>query len=90
MLLMRLVIRSRSWKQTVGPERLVGATAEVTEAVATPSEDGSFAGMVRTQGALWRAVAPQAIPAGAQVRVVRVAGLTLHVIPAASAATVAH
>ena len=89
-LLMRLVIRSRSWKQTVGPERLVGATAEVTGPVATPAEDGSFAGMVRMQGALWRAVAPQVIPAGTQVRVVRVTGLTLHVIPAASAATVAH
>ena len=56
----------------------------------TPAGDGSFAGMVRTQGALWRAVAPQSIPAGAQVQVVRVAGLTLHVIPAATAANVAH
>jgi membrane protein implicated in regulation of membrane protease activity len=46
--------------------------------------------MVRTQGALWRAVAPASIPVGAEVRVVRVAGLTLHVIPAGSAATVAH
>jgi membrane-bound serine protease (ClpP class) len=89
-LLMRLVIRSRSWKQTAGPERLVGATAEVTEAVSIPADDGLFAGMVRAQGALWRAVAPQTIPAGTHVRVVRVAGLTLHVIPAASAATVAH
>jgi membrane-bound serine protease (ClpP class) len=89
-LLMRLVLRSRAWKQTVGPERLVGATAEVTEALAAPAGDGSFTGMVRTQGALWRAVASESIPAGAQVRVVRVAGLTLHVIPAASAATVAH
>jgi membrane-bound serine protease (ClpP class) len=89
-LLMRLVLRSRSWKQTGGSEGLLGATAEVTEPLATPAGDGSFAGMVRTQGALWRAVAPETIPAGAQVRVVRVAGLTLHVIPAASAATVAH
>jgi membrane-bound serine protease (ClpP class) len=89
-LLMRLVLRSRTWKLTTGPERLVGATAEVTESLATPGADGSFAGMVRTQGALWRAVAPQTIPAGVQVRVVRVAGLTLHVIPAAPAGTVAH
>jgi membrane-bound serine protease (ClpP class) len=89
-LLMRLVLRSRTWKETTGPERLVGATAEVTESLATPATDGSFAGMVRTQGALWRAVAPQSIPAGAEVRVVRVAGLTLHVIPAAPAQTVAH
>jgi membrane-bound serine protease (ClpP class) len=89
-LLMRLVLRSRSWKPTVGPDRLVGATAEVTEPLATPAADGFFAGMVRTQGALWTAVSPQAVPAGAQVRVVRVAGLTLHVIPAASVPTVAH
>jgi membrane protein implicated in regulation of membrane protease activity len=89
-LLMRLVLRSRSWKQNVGPELLVGAMAEVTEPLATPAADGSFSGMVRAQGALWRAVAPQSIAAGAQVRVVRVAALTLHVIPAATAATVAH
>lgn len=89
-LLMRLVLRSRSWAQTGGTEELVGATVEVTESLATPAGDGSFSGMVRAQGALWRAVAPQSIPAGAQVRVVRVAGLTLHVIPAATAATVAH
>jgi membrane-bound serine protease (ClpP class) len=88
--LMRLVLRSRAWKQDVGPEQLVGATAEVTEALVTPAEEGVFAGMVRAQGALWRAVAPQTIAAGVQVRVVRVAGLTLHVIPAAAATTVAH
>jgi membrane-bound serine protease (ClpP class) len=89
-LLMRLVLRSRSWKQTVGPEKLIGVTAEVIEPLATPAGDGSFSGMVRTQGALWRAVAPQSISAGSQVRVVSVAGLTLHVIPAATASTVAH
>jgi len=60
------------------------------EPLATPVGDGTFAGMVRTQGALWRAVAPESVPAGAQVRVARVAGLTLHVISAAPAATVAH
>jgi membrane-bound serine protease (ClpP class) len=88
--LMRLVLRSRTWKQTGGTEELVGASAEVTEALEAPAEEGLFAGMVRTQGALWRAVAPQGIPAGAQVRVVRVAGLTLHVTPAGEAPTVAH
>jgi membrane-bound ClpP family serine protease len=30
-------------------------------------------------GELWQAVAPQAIPAGARVRVVRVTGLTVQV-----------
>jgi membrane-bound serine protease (ClpP class) len=89
-LLMRLVLRSRSWAQTGGLEELIGATAEVIEPLTAPAGEGSFSGMVRVQGTLWRAVAPESILAGAQVRVVRVAGLTLHVIPAATAATVAH
>jgi membrane-bound serine protease (ClpP class) len=89
-LLMRLVLRSRNWKPTVGPEALVGATAEVTEPLATPAGDGSFVGMVRAHGAFWRAVAPENIPVGAQVQVIRVSGLTLYVIPAATAATMAH
>jgi membrane-bound serine protease (ClpP class) len=89
-LLMRSVLRSRSWKLTEGPEQLIGAIGEVTEPLATPPEGGAFAGMVRTQGALWRAVAAQGIPAGTQVRVVGVSGLTLHVIPATTATTVAH
>ena len=39
-----------------------------------------------TNNFLWRAVAPVAMPAGAQVRVVRVSGLTVHVMPAESGA----
>jgi len=37
--------------------------------------------MVRMHGELWRAVAREAIPAGAHVRVTRITGLTLHVSP---------
>ena len=37
-LLMRLVLRSRSWKQSTGAEQLLGAEAEVTEAIAPPAE----------------------------------------------------
>jgi len=87
--LMRLVLRSRDWKQSTGAEQLVGVQAEVTEAIAPVGGDAapaSFQGMVRLRGELWRAVAPVAIPAGAQVRVVRVSGLTVHVTPAESAA----
>jgi membrane-bound serine protease (ClpP class) len=83
--LMRLVLRSRSWKQSTGSEQLVGTEAEVTEAIAPVAGEGatpSFQGMVRMRGELWRAVAPVAIAAGAQVRVVRVSGLTVHVTPA--------
>ncbi len=124
-LLMRLVLRTRSWRQTTGLERLIGAPAEVTEAIvpaapsapqdavafgasappgpwtAAPVADGErvvlagagtasgadarerqFAGMVRLQGELWRAVAAQPVPAGARVRVVRIEGLTAYVAPA--------
>jgi membrane-bound serine protease (ClpP class) len=87
--LMRLVLRSRSWKQSSGAEQLLGAQAEVTEAITPVGAEGtpgSFQGMVRLRGELWRAVAPVAIPAGAQVRVVRVTGLTVHVTPAESGA----
>jgi membrane protein implicated in regulation of membrane protease activity len=38
--------------------------------------------MVRLHGELWRAIAREAIPAGASVRVIRMEGLTLHVVPA--------
>jgi membrane protein implicated in regulation of membrane protease activity len=38
--------------------------------------------MVRLNGALWRAVAREAIPQGAHVRVTSSEGLTLHVVPA--------
>src|SRR5438309_699977 len=81
--LMRLVLRSREWKQSAGADQLVGAPAEATEAFApvggqpaggpaVPATAPSFQGMVRLRGELWRAVAPVAIPAGARVRVVRV------------------
>jgi membrane-bound serine protease (ClpP class) len=87
--LMRLVLRSRTWKQSAGAEQLVGAPAEATETfepVSGQAVPASFQGMVRLRGELWRAVSPVAIAAGAQVRVVRVAGLTVYVTPAESVA----
>jgi membrane-bound serine protease (ClpP class) len=80
--LMRLVLKSRTWKPSMGREQFVGATAEVT-APLVKSEDGEiFQGMVRLHGALWRAVARETIPQGAHVRVTRLEGLTLHVVSA--------
>jgi membrane-bound serine protease (ClpP class) len=87
--LMRLVLRSRSWKQSTGTEQLLGEQAEVTEAIGpaeAPGSPSTFQGMVRLHGELWRAVATVAIPAGTQVRVVNVTGLTVHVTPAESGA----
>ena len=79
-LLMRLVLRSRAWKPLMGREQFVGATAEVTDPL-VPSTDGElFQGMVRMNGALWRAVSREAIPQGAHVRVTSYEGLTLHVV----------
>jgi membrane-bound serine protease (ClpP class) len=103
--LMRLVLASRSWKQTGGADNFIGAEAEVTEAIAPLVTNGTsptllanslatgstggpaaaFQGMVRVHGELWRAVAPEAIPAGARVRVVRISGLTVTVAPLGAA-----
>ncbi len=85
-LLMRLVLRSRSWKPTTGREQLVGAAAEVTEPLVQLAGSEVFQGMVRLHGELWRAVARETIPASAQVRVTRIDGLTLHVVQAESRA----
>ena len=87
-MLMRLVLRSRTWKPATGREQLVGTPGEVTEALVKQPDSDSFQGMVRLHGELWRAVATEEIPAGAQVRVTRVEGLTLHVTLAGHHATV--
>ena len=81
--LMRLVLRSRSWKQTGGAEPFVGAEAEVTNALAPVQAEGTavFQGMVRVRGELWRAVAAEPIAEGTRVRVTRIIGLTAYVAP---------
>jgi len=78
-ILMRLVLRSRSWKSSTGKEEMIGEVGDVVEAL----NGGSEPGMVRVHGELWRAItaAAQSIPAGARVRVKKVNGLTLHVEP---------
>jgi len=79
-LLMRLVLRSRLWKSSTGLEQLVGSPGEVTQSLVRQTDSEIFQGMVRLHGELWRAVAREEIPAGAQVRVTRIEGLTLHVV----------
>ena len=78
--LMRLVLRSRHWKQSTGREQMVGEWGEIIEPV-TPGEPG----MVLVHGELWRAMAGRDLPRGSRVRVTRVNGLTLHVEPHESA-----
>jgi membrane-bound serine protease (ClpP class) len=76
---MRLVLRSRMWKQSTGKEELVGEEGELTHPVGSAGEFG----MVSIHGELWRAAARagESIPAGARVRVRKVQGLTLEVEP---------
>src|SRR5277367_6334201 len=82
-ILMRLVLRSRTWKQATGKEELLAEEGEVTEAVKSAPSEGEITGMVRIHGELWRAAGPagQTIPKGARVRVRKVDGLTLEVEP---------
>jgi membrane-bound serine protease (ClpP class) len=78
-ILMRLVLRSRTWKVSTGREELVGEVGEVRE----PVGFGDAMGSVFVHGELWRAAvgAGEKIPAGARVRVKEVRGLTLEVEP---------
>jgi membrane-bound serine protease (ClpP class) len=80
--LMRLVLKSRSWKTTTGREEMIGSEGVVTTALPASGE-----GMIRVHGELWRAAASAPVPVGAQVRVLRVDGLKLFVEPKNSAAT---
>jgi membrane-bound serine protease (ClpP class) len=77
--LMRLVMRSLTWKQATGKEELIGEEGSVTEGLDATHP----AGMIFVHGELWRAVAlgGQAISKGARVRVRKVSGLTLEVEP---------
>ena len=74
--LMRLVLRSRKWKSATGKEELIGA-----QGVAVSGLAAGVSGMVRVHGELWQAVSEQPAEAGAMVRVLRIAGLKLHVEP---------
>jgi membrane-bound serine protease (ClpP class) len=80
--LMRLVLRSRSWKSTTGREELIGE-----EGIAISGLGAGAEGMIRVHGELWQAVSPRAVPEGRPVRVRSVEGLKLHVEPEEVAVT---
>jgi membrane-bound serine protease (ClpP class) len=86
-MLMRLVLQSRSWKPSLGREQFVGSIAEVTDPLVLSADGEIFQGMVRLNGALWRAVCTEAVPRGAHVRVTSFEGLTLRVVMAEHSAT---
>jgi membrane-bound serine protease (ClpP class) len=75
-ILMRAVLRSRSWKQQTGREELIGEEGEVIEPISAAAT-----GLVRVHGELWRAAlqSGESIPRGAWARVKSVNGLTVEV-----------
>ena len=75
--LMRLVLRSRKWKQAAGSEEMLGE-----QGIASYGLQSGVEGMVRIHGEIWRAVAEQDVPAGSAVRVRKIEGLKLYVEPA--------
>jgi membrane-bound serine protease (ClpP class) len=80
--LMRLVLRSRSWKLTTGREELIGE-----EGIAISGLGAGTTGMIRVHGELWQAISPRAVTEGKPVRVRRIDGLKLHVEPEEAAVT---
>jgi len=75
-ILMRLVLRSRKWKNTTGREEMIGSQGVVISSVGDGAE-----GMIRVHGELWRAFSSAPLAEGKPVRVVRVEGLKLYVEP---------
>jgi len=73
-LLVRLAVSARRLRPTTGEEGMIGAAGVAL----TPVAPGS-PGRITTHGESWQAVADEAIPEGAPVRVVAVHGLTLSV-----------
>ena len=74
--LMRLVLRSRTWKAATGREELTGSQGVVVRLLQSGAE-----GLIRVHGELWRAESAQPVEEGKPVRVLRVEGLKLYVEP---------
>jgi membrane-bound serine protease (ClpP class) len=74
--LMRLVLRSRKWKQRVGSEAMLGEKGTVVSGLAPGVQ-----GMIRIHGEMWQAIAERDVSAGDSVRVKKVEGLRLLVEP---------
>lgn len=74
MALVRLGVRAQRLPPATGEEGMVGTPGVALTAIA-PGAPGE----VQTHGEIWRAVAAEPVPAGAQIRVVGVEGLTLTV-----------
>ena len=75
--LMRLVLRSRKWKPAAGAEELL-----TERGVAVSGLKSGVEGMIRIHGESWRAVSATDVAAGETVKVQRMEGLRLYVLPA--------
>jgi len=75
--LMKLVLRSRKWKQAAGAEEMLGE-----QGIATNGLKSGIEGMIRIHGETWRAISDEDIAAGEAVRVRKIEGLKLYVEPA--------
>ena len=75
--LMRLVLRSRKWKQAAGTEEMLGE-----QGIATNGLKSGIEGMIRIHGETWRAITSEDVAAGEAVRVRKIEGLKLYVEPA--------
>src|SRR5467141_1587273 len=82
--LMRLVLRSRKWKSVTGKEELIGA-----HGVTVARLPAGTKGMIRVHGELWRAESSRLVQEGETVRVLRVEGLKMYVVPADMAVSAA-
>jgi membrane-bound serine protease (ClpP class) len=74
--LMRLVLRSRKWKQKVGNEAMLGEKGTAVSGLAQGIE-----GMIRIRGEIWQATSDRNVSVGEAVRVKKVEGLKLLVEP---------
>jgi membrane-bound serine protease (ClpP class) len=72
--LMKLVLRSRKWKQAAGAEEMLGE-----QGIATNGLKSGIEGMIRIHGETWRAIAHEDVAAGEAVRVRKIEGLKLYV-----------
>jgi len=75
--LMRLVLRSRKWKPAVGAEELL-----TERGIAVSGLKSGVEGMIRIHGESWRAISATDVAVGGAVKVERMEGLRLHVLPA--------
>jgi membrane-bound serine protease (ClpP class) len=77
--LVRLAVRARRLKSRLGPSAMVGSLASAMEPLNPAGH--SPEGHVLVEGEIWRAVAPEPVPAGTAVRVTGVDRSVLHVEP---------